>query len=136
MCQQGISGLLLIIGAYITVMLTTAGYLRRATPPISNRRVVLGAVLWPAYWLVCVGPVSSLKVIITSISDLLMALLLVLHRALEDKSTFSAYLAVMLMFPALYLYLYWDSAQSWGVVVIKALVWAPFWPAYLVASLV
>jgi hypothetical protein len=101
-------------------LMTFGFFLRHGRPALKRRCLQAGAAaLWPIYWLGFPTPKELLAVL-----------------ASDEVSTL--YLFISLFFPAFYLYRTADACTAFwscAVVIFKALIWAPFWPAYLVAFL-
>jgi hypothetical protein len=116
-------------GAYAVMGLISAGYALRSQGP---RSYVLGfavVLLWPIYWLVDVGPTEILR--------RLVAAFFTEDGAVSIFCLIALYGLIVLMFPAYYIAKTWDACAGLGCVGIlaKAAIWAPFWPAYLLAAI-
>jgi hypothetical protein len=93
--------------------------LRRSLP--TQLKMLTLAMLWPVYWLVAHGVGGTLR------------------RAVEAtgpgfEMLGLAWFLAALCFPAYYIAVFWSSARDWGervAIIVKAIAWAPFWPAYL-----
>jgi hypothetical protein len=111
---------------YCCGALATYGFLLRNGRSGWQRRFLqaIAALFWPAYWLV-----------FCKISDLYGHF--VDHFLLSERS-FTVYLIFAVFFPAYYLHKFWGGCEgnSCIFVVGKAVAWAPFWPAYVIASLI
>ena len=111
---------------YCCGVFATYGFLLRNGRSGWKRRLLqaIAALFWPGYWL-----------IVCNVTDLYTYF--VDHFLLSERS-FTVYLIFAVFFPAYYLHKFWDSCESnsCAFVVGKALAWAPFWPAYVIASLI
>lgn len=124
------STLITLCAAYATMGLLSAGYALRSSR--GRYRLVeacLAASLWPAYWLVYVGPTEMLRRLIAGFFT-------------EDGAVLvfgliAVYCFIVLMFPAYYISKSWDTCSGSGCVwvIAKAAIWAPFWPAYVFSAI-
>lgn len=116
----------IVLGFYFAAALMTFGYfLRHGRSDLSRRIIqVVAASGWPAYWLLFHRPA-------------------ILLRSFVDTFLFSEqfkkfYGTFAILFVPYYVYGTWDACSGVGcsLVFMKALLWAPFWPAYLLASVI
>ena len=88
------------------------------------RSVVYGA-LWPAYWLVLIGPVGTLHALSSAVRQVRMELLVIY------------YSLAFLFVPAYQIYLGWDSCGSAAgctAMVVKSFLTGIIWPVLAVAK--
>ena len=110
---------LLLTALYGILTAATFGYfLSHGRPEISRRALqAVAAIAWPVYWPAFHGIEASIAMVKPTVENV--------------------YVFVTLMFPAFYLFHYWDGCEGFRAcitVFLKAVLWAPFWPAYMVAS--
>ncbi len=106
---------------YAAIALMTFGHFLRHGRKTLVRRCVYGvaAVAWPIFWLVVPPPK-------------------ILFGIMWSDEVIGLYAVTATLFPAFYLYQAADQCTSIGpcaFAIFKAVLWAPFWPAYLIAAL-
>ena len=122
--------LITVCAAYAAMGLLSAGYaLRWSRRQHCLVEAVLAAALWPAYWLVYIGPTEMLRRLIAAFFT-------------EDGAVLvfglaAVYCFILLMFPAYYISKSWDTCSGSGCLwmIARAVIWAPFWPAYLLSAI-
>lgn len=126
-----IDRLTLVLLIYATGVLTTFGHILR-TGHRSGTGAIKGAVwsaMWPAYWLVVHGWSGTFRYAAGSVTAATGGL---------SQCALRVYEFGMWMMPAFYLYRYWPASGDkldYAVVLLKSLLWAPFWPAFALAYL-
>jgi hypothetical protein len=115
--------------AYAVMGLLSAGYALRASGRHRWIEAFAAAALWPIYWLGYVGPTEMLR--------RLVAAFFTEDGAVLVFALIAVYTFVVLMFPAYYIAKSWEACSGSGcaAVIAKAVIWAPFWPAYLLAAI-
>jgi hypothetical protein len=133
------------VSAYILIFLITLGYLIRHGRSSMRRRLLqaVAAIAWPLYWLVIIGVPGTIAVLLSAVGEILCSVVSLFSMA--DRSLGRpgetlrwVYFLLMVGFPLFYIYGHWKIDSSWWsdvVVIAKAVLWAPFWPVYLVGSL-
>ncbi len=126
--MPGYGGALLL--AYGFVGVATFGHLwRHGRSDLRHRAVYcLAALAWPVYWLVIYGVEASVR---TAIAPLKASL-----ETVEPVTVAAGAVWCLgaLFFPAFYIARHWETCETWDCslgIVAKALIWTPFWPAYL-----
>lgn len=120
--------------AYLTVALATFGYYSR-TYYFDRRKMRQGVIFglaWPIYWPVIHGVAPSLVLLLDALGRTARAARLFVNEAAGTVAcvTFVVWGFGIILAPSVMLYFTWDG--SWPPVA-KALLWAPFWPGYVLA---
>jgi hypothetical protein len=130
---------------YLLISAMTFGHLLRVgRRSLSSRVLQLGASLgWPLYWLVVVGIPGTIRIVGSGLVSIFAAVVSI-FTALDElfgrrgETLRWLYFLPLVGFPMFYIYGHWQPDDSWTndfVVILKAFLWAPFWPVYFVASL-
>jgi hypothetical protein len=130
---------------YFLIFSITLGYLIRHGRNSWPRRILqlLAALAWPLYWPVIVGVPGTIAILLSAVGDVLRSgssLFATTDEALgrPGETLRWLYFLPLVGFPMFYIYGHWKVDDSWAnapIVIMKAFLWAPFWPVYLIASL-
>jgi hypothetical protein len=130
---------------YFVIFSITLGYLIRFGRKSMPRRglQLLAALAWPLYWPVVIGIPGTIAMLLSAIGDVLRSVCSLVATTDEvlgrpGETLRWLYFLPLAGFPPFYIYGHWKIDDSWAnafIVIIKALLWAPFWPVYLIASL-
>lgn len=142
-----------VVAVYLVMALITAGHLWRYGRSQLSRRALqlVAAILWPLYWIFAFGIVGTIDVFVKS----LIAFVAVVYAGIEavvvgffrliaavmisiERPVIALWSVATVFFPAYYLATEWNTcATPWcGYVIIKALIWAPFWPVFFATQLI
>jgi hypothetical protein len=121
---MNITSIAVLGGLYGAAILSTFGYfLRNGRDGVKRRALqVVASAGWPIYWLTFHNPAALFNTFVDAF--------------LFSEQFKTIYWSFGILFIPFYIYGAWDACTgAWcSLVITKAVIWAPFWPAYWLAS--
>jgi hypothetical protein len=132
------------LAGYLFGTMVTLGHLFRTGRLGARRRLLqVGAsILWPLYWICVYGVIGTTKIMADAVSTLVLIILSLVESVINGLvrvanvaiEPLAALWAIgLIAFPAFYLGTQWGICSMplcWDTIA-KAIIWAPFWPVYL-----